>query len=166
LASGRLSLLLALESLGRGGRPQIETELRALIRQMSIENPLWSAPWQNGSAERLIGSIRRECPDHIIVFGEAHLRRTLRFGARTKEKDAPARAPSIAPGTFFVAQPWADCITNMPGFNLRQARAHCLTQNVTGQLLADDWGGVTESVRWPLWRERSAWARGARSCRR
>jgi hypothetical protein len=33
------------------------------------------------------------------------------------------RAPSIAPGTFFVAQPWADCITNMPGFSLRQAQA-------------------------------------------
>jgi hypothetical protein len=29
------------KSLGRGGRPQIETELRALIRRMSIENPLW-----------------------------------------------------------------------------------------------------------------------------
>src|SRR5712692_8162896 len=34
-----------------------------------------------------------------------------------------SRAPSIAPGRFFVAQPWADCITNMPGFNLRQAQA-------------------------------------------
>jgi hypothetical protein len=33
-----------------------------------------------------------------------------------------SRAPSIAPGTFFVAQSWADCITNMPGFNLRQAQ--------------------------------------------
>jgi HAD domain in Swiss Army Knife RNA repair proteins len=33
-----------------------------------------------------------------------------------------SRAPSIAPGTFFVAQPWADCITNMPGFSLRQAQ--------------------------------------------
>src|SRR5271163_2949521 len=33
-----------------------------------------------------------------------------------------SRAPSIAPGTFFVAQPSADCITNMPGFNLRQAQ--------------------------------------------
>jgi hypothetical protein len=32
-----------------------------------------------------------------------------------------SRAPSIAPGTFFVAQLRADCITNMPGFNLRQA---------------------------------------------
>ena len=29
---------------------------------------------------------------------------------------------SLAPGTFFVAQSWADCITNMPGFNLRQAQ--------------------------------------------
>ena len=36
-----------------------------------------ASPWQNGFAERLIGSIRRECVDHIIVLGEAHLRRVL-----------------------------------------------------------------------------------------
>ena len=35
------------------------------------------SPWQNGHAERLIGSIRRECLDHIVVFDEAHLRRIL-----------------------------------------------------------------------------------------
>ena len=35
------------------------------------------SPWQNGFAERLIGSIRRECVDHIVVLGEAHLRRIL-----------------------------------------------------------------------------------------
>ena len=35
------------------------------------------SPWQNGHAERLMGSIRRECLDHIVVFGEAHLRRIL-----------------------------------------------------------------------------------------
>ena len=35
------------------------------------------SPWQNGYAERLIGSIRRECLDHVIVFGEAHLLRIL-----------------------------------------------------------------------------------------
>jgi transposase InsO family protein len=35
------------------------------------------SPWQNGHAERLIGSIRRECLDHIVVFGEAHLRRIV-----------------------------------------------------------------------------------------
>src|SRR5580658_3746826 len=33
-----------------------------------------------------------------------------------------SRAPSTAPDTFFVAQSWADCITNMAGFNLRQAQ--------------------------------------------
>jgi len=33
---------------------------------------------QNGYAERLIGTIRRECLDHVIMFGEAHLRRILR----------------------------------------------------------------------------------------
>ena len=36
-----------------------------------------ASPWQNGIAERLIGSVRRECLDHIIVLGEAHLRRIL-----------------------------------------------------------------------------------------
>ena len=41
-----------------------------------------ASPWQSGFAERLIGSIRRECLDHIIVFGEAHLRRTLRSSLR------------------------------------------------------------------------------------
>lgn len=35
------------------------------------------SPWQNGYAERLIGSIRRECLDHIVIWGEVHLRRVL-----------------------------------------------------------------------------------------
>lgn len=35
------------------------------------------SPWQNGHVERLIGSIRRDCLDQVIVFGEAHLRRVL-----------------------------------------------------------------------------------------
>jgi transposase InsO family protein len=33
-----------------------------------------ASPWQNGYAERLIGSIWHECLDHVIVLGEAHLR--------------------------------------------------------------------------------------------
>ena len=37
-----------------------------------------SSPWQNVYAERLIGSLRRECVDYVIVLGEAHLRRILR----------------------------------------------------------------------------------------
>src|SRR3989441_12891027 len=35
------------------------------------------SPWQNGYAERLIGSIRRECIDHVVVLGERHLRHVL-----------------------------------------------------------------------------------------
>jgi len=36
------------------------------------------SPWQNGHVERLIGSIRREALDHLVVFGEAHLRDVLK----------------------------------------------------------------------------------------
>src|SRR5436853_6368554 len=36
------------------------------------------SPWQNGYCERLIGSIRRECLDHVVVFDERHLRYLLR----------------------------------------------------------------------------------------
>jgi putative transposase len=35
------------------------------------------SPWQNAYAERVIGSIRRECLDHVIVIGEQHLREIL-----------------------------------------------------------------------------------------
>jgi len=50
------------------------------IRAMGIRDRPTAArsPWQNGHAERLIGSIRRECLDHVIVFGEVHLRRVLK----------------------------------------------------------------------------------------
>src|SRR6266446_2350194 len=36
------------------------------------------SPWQNPFAERLVGSIRRECLDHVIVLGERHLRKILK----------------------------------------------------------------------------------------
>jgi transposase InsO family protein len=41
-----------------------------------------ASPWQNGVVERLIGSIQRECVEHIIVLGEVHLRRILKSYAR------------------------------------------------------------------------------------
>src|SRR5882672_9028302 len=61
-----------------------------------------ASPWQNGFAERLIGSIRRECLDHVIIRGEAHLRRILKSYAdyynsvrthRSLHKDAPTSRP-------------------------------------------------------------------------
>ena len=184
------------KSRSRAGRPHIEADLRALIRRMSIEKPLWGAPrihgellklgfdiaqssvakymvkrpgpprqgwctflrnhapdiaamdlfvvptigfdllyafvvvrldrrdlvWVNvttsptaewiarqlteafpwNEAPRLIGSIRRECVDHFIILGEAHLRRILRSYARyyndirthwSLDKDAPVSRP-------------------------------------------------------------------------
>ena len=74
------------------------------LRAMGIrDKPIAPAsPWQNGFAERLIGSIRRECLDHVIVLGEAHLRRILKNYAayyngvrthRSLQKDAPVSRP-------------------------------------------------------------------------
>ena len=50
------------------------------LRAMGIpDKPIAPAsPWQNGFAERLIGSIRRECLDHIIVSGEAHMHQIVK----------------------------------------------------------------------------------------
>ena len=54
--------------------------VRRRLRAMGIRDKPIAAgsPWENGYAERLIGTIRRECLDHVIVFGEAHLGRVLR----------------------------------------------------------------------------------------
>jgi transposase InsO family protein len=54
------------------------------LRAMGIrDKPIApGSPWQNAFAERLIGSIRRECVDHVVVLGEAHLRRMLQSYAR------------------------------------------------------------------------------------
>src|SRR5947208_2083721 len=70
------------------------------IRAMGIrDKPIApGAPWQNCFAERLIGSIRRECVDHVIALGEQHLRQVLKSYAnyyntarthRSLDKDAP-----------------------------------------------------------------------------
>jgi len=71
------------------------------------------SPWQNGYAERIIGSIRRECLDNTIVFGEAHLRRTLRSYAQyynrarthlSLAKDSPIHRPVKRQGNI-IARP-------------------------------------------------------------
>jgi transposase InsO family protein len=70
------------------------------LRAMGIQDKPTApaSPWQNGFVERLIGSIRRECSDHITVLGEIHLCRVLKSDAdyynsirthRSLNKDAP-----------------------------------------------------------------------------
>ena len=78
----------------------VKSRLRAMGTRDKPTAP--ASPWQNGFAERLIGSIRRECVDHFIVLGETHLRRILRAYARyynnirthwSLDKDAPVSRP-------------------------------------------------------------------------
>jgi transposase InsO family protein len=80
----------------------------ATIDQMNIDAVLTApgSPWQNAFVERLIGSIRRECLDHVIILNEAGLRRVLAqyvsyyTGVRTHlalAKDSPIPRPVQAP---------------------------------------------------------------------
>src|SRR5215472_6018437 len=55
------------------------TDFRQQVADLKIKEVLSAprSPWQRAYVERVIGSIRRECLDHVIVFSEASLRRTL-----------------------------------------------------------------------------------------
>jgi transposase InsO family protein len=55
-------------------------EFNRRVAALNIEQVVTSrrSPWQNPYVERVIGSIRRECLDHVIIFNEQHLRRVLR----------------------------------------------------------------------------------------
>jgi transposase InsO family protein len=55
-------------------------KVRRRIKSLGIEEVVSAprSPWQNPYVERIIGSIRRDCLDHVIVLNERHLRRILR----------------------------------------------------------------------------------------
>jgi transposase InsO family protein len=87
--------------------------VRSRIEAMGIRDRSTApcSPWQNGHIERLIGSIRRECLDHVVVLGEAHLRRILTAYADyysrvhthlALEKDAPFHRPVQAIGSVVA----------------------------------------------------------------
>ena len=82
------------------------------LRAMGIRDRPTAArsPWQNGYCERAIGSIRRECLDHVVVFGERHLRHLLRSytthynGTRTHlslDRDSPLSRTVKRAGRVF-----------------------------------------------------------------
>jgi transposase InsO family protein len=81
---------------------------RAQVNNLQIKEVLSAprSPWQRAYVERVIGSLRRECLDHVIVFGESSLRRTLSsyfsYDHRTRPhlslgKDAPEHRPIQPP---------------------------------------------------------------------
>ncbi len=55
-------------------------EFGETVKALNIEETLSAprSPWQNAYVERLIGSIRRECLDHVMIFSEQGLRRILK----------------------------------------------------------------------------------------
>jgi transposase InsO family protein len=109
------------------GRLRISAELRVLIRRFAMDffvvptirfellyvwfvidqlgmeskRTAYRSPWQNGTAERWIGTVRREPLDHVIVIDESHLRRLLREQVEyyneervhTRLRDSPSGRP-------------------------------------------------------------------------
>ncbi len=93
------------------------------VRSMGIRDRPASprSPWQNGFAERF--SIRRECLDHVVVFGERQLRHVLQSYMKYYNEVRTMRqyrAMLRGQGTSIVGLYWAGCIINMYGFDLRQ----------------------------------------------
>ena len=74
---------------------------RHRVKGIGIEEVLTAppSPWQNPFAERLIGSIRRECLNHVLVLGERHLRRILSRTSRTTTKPARISRSTRTPPT-------------------------------------------------------------------
>jgi transposase InsO family protein len=134
------------------------------LRAMGIrDKPIAPAsPWQNGVVERLIGSIRRECVDHIMVLSEAHLRRILRSCAdyynrvrthQSLDKDAPVRRLVQRTGVINSrAILWRAPSPLRPGFRYTQVPRVCC-RDVKGELpmrshtLNDKFGSVSRSLK-------------------
>ena len=98
------------------------------LRAMSIRDRPTAprSPWQNGYCERAIGSIRRECLDHVVVFGEWHLRHLLRSTrlARTFQstKTRRRREQYMLLAAFCLRHFSADFIICTCEFEFRQAQ--------------------------------------------
>jgi transposase InsO family protein len=99
------------------------------------------SPWQNPYAERLIGTLRRDCLDHVLIFGEWHLRRALTLYSlyynptRTHlglSKDAPYDEPSSDPELSSPHQSCSDCIIATRGYDFREGQVRGQSQSLEG----------------------------------
>jgi transposase InsO family protein len=101
------------------------------VRAMGIRDRPISprSPWQNPYVERLIGTLRRDCLDHVVIFGERHLRQVLTLYSlyynetRThlglgKEHRYDER--SNDPGPSSPHQSCPVCTIGMPGYDFRE----------------------------------------------
>jgi Integrase core domain len=101
------------------------------VRAMGIRDRPISprSPWQNPYVERLIGTVRRECLDRVLIFGEAHLRQIrssyaayYNEGARTWRwaKTRPQVGQSSGPAPLSLSQSCLGCTTITSGYNFRK----------------------------------------------
>src|SRR6516162_705152 len=89
--------------------PEFRDRLHSLLMKEVVTAP--RSPWQNAYVERLIGSVRRECLDYIVVLNQRHLRHRLKsyfayyHGSRTHlalAKDAPEGRPIMTQGEIVA----------------------------------------------------------------
>jgi putative transposase len=97
-----------------------------------------SSPWQNPYAERLIGSIRRECLDHVVVLSERHLRRVLAaYIAYYHESRTHLGLEKDTPNRRSVQPPSAGGIVTIPevgGLHHRYERRRRMSRGLTSHL--------------------------------
>jgi putative transposase len=101
---------------------------RKTLSALGIEQVLSArkSPWQNPFAERVIGSIRRECTDHIVPLGERHLSRVLALYATYYNKSRPHLSlDGNSPTPRFVHNGEAEvmAIPHLGGLHHRYVRA-------------------------------------------
>ena len=87
------------------------------VRNLGIEQLVVAprSPWQNGYAERFVGTLRRELLDHVIVLGERHLLRLVRQHASYYNEDRPHMALDCdAPMTRAVQPPSGGKVVSLP----------------------------------------------------
>jgi integrase-like protein len=105
------------------------------IRRMGIRDRPISprSPWQNPYAERLIGTLRRDCLDHVLILGERHLRRILTSyfsyynEIRTHlslDKDASLPRAVQRCGTIVATPILSGCIISTRGYNFREGQGY------------------------------------------
>ena len=113
-----------LEAFGDGRMPRFlirdrdavyGSTFRERVKTLGIEEVVIAprSPWQTPYVERVIGSMRRECLDHVVVLGESHLRRIVKRYVRhhhasrchlALEKDAPQRGAVLPPEQGHVIE--------------------------------------------------------------
>jgi putative transposase len=90
---------------------------RGRVKAMGIKEVVIAprSPWQSPFVQRLIGSIRRDCIEHVVVLGERHLRRVLRsYLAYYHEARCHMSLDGDAPGPREVQPPIMDTVIELP----------------------------------------------------